>query len=61
MRSFEDRLESSETEVLPSETKAQMLMLERLTISERRELRRLIGKAQGETEQSDEDLDVDPL
>ena len=59
IRSLEDHLESSGTEVLPGEAKTQMLMLERLTIPERLELRRLVAKAQGDAEQPEADLDVD--
>ena len=61
IRSLEDDLESSRAEVLPGETQAQMLMLERLTIAERLELRRLIAKAQGDVEQPEADpADFDP-
>ena len=59
IRSLEDHLESSRAEVLPGETKVQMLMLERLTIPERLELRRLVAKAQGDAEQPEADLDGD--
>jgi uncharacterized protein DUF5681 len=58
IRSLEDHLESR-AEVLPGETKAQMLLLERLTVPERLELRRLIAKAQGDAEHPEADLDVD--
>jgi hypothetical protein len=54
LRSIEERLDSAEGE-RAREVEAQMVMLERLTLEERRELRRLVAKAQGEPAESDTD------
>ena len=52
------RLESELSHDEPShEAKGQLLMLERLTIEERRELRRLIAKAQGDSDPSSSPAD----
>jgi Family of unknown function (DUF5681) len=54
------RLESELSHDEPShEAKGQLLMLERLTIEERRELRRLIAKAQGDQDASSLEKDVE--
>jgi uncharacterized protein DUF5681 len=52
LRSIEERLDSAAGE-RAEETATQMQMLERLTIEERLELRRLIAKAQGEPSESE--------
>ncbi len=53
LRSIEARLESAPPAGdSPEQADAQMVMLERLTVEERLELRRLIAKAQGEPEQT---------
>jgi hypothetical protein len=52
LRSIEARLDSAESE-RAEEVQVQMTMLERLTIEEQRELRRLVAKAQGEPVESD--------
>jgi uncharacterized protein DUF5681 len=52
LRSIEERLDSAAGEQA-EETATQMHMLERLTIEERLELRRLIAKAQGEPLESE--------
>jgi len=60
LRSIEARLDSADGG-LAEETTTQLLMLERLTLAERLELRRLVAKAQGEpAETSAEVGDVAP-
>jgi hypothetical protein len=54
LRSIEERLDSAAGE-RAEETAIQMHMLERLTIEERLQLRRLIAKAQGEPAESEAD------
>jgi hypothetical protein len=52
LRSIEARLDSVESD-RAEEVQTQLIMLERLTVEEQRELRRLVAKAQGEPTASD--------
>jgi Family of unknown function (DUF5681) len=54
LHSLRERLDSAEAE-RAEEVTAQMLLLDRLTLEERHELRRLVAKAQGESEENDSD------
>ena len=59
LRSIEERLDSAAGE-RAEKTETQMHMLERLTIEERLELRRLIAKAQGEPAEDEADPRMSP-